>query len=81
MSLETAQYTVDVVRGRCHIMQNANMQSIYSSDKIFEAINYAANNVASFKISDVAELWIDIESHEELMKALKERSHLFDKCA
>lgn len=81
MSLEPAQYTVDVVRGRCHIMQNANKKSIYSSDKMFEAINYAANNISSFNLSDVAELWIDIESHEELMSGYKEKSYLFEKCA
>jgi hypothetical protein len=77
MSLENSQYIVDVVRGRCHVLHNVDMKSIYSSEKAFEVLNYALNNISSFKISDIFGMWIDLESHEELMKGIREKSELF----
>jgi hypothetical protein len=78
-----ADLTMDIVSGKCHVFSNryGRHESIYCSDNAFEALNYIVEQDNSFSISDTANLWIDIEAHEDLMRGIKEHSSLFGMCA
>lgn len=73
--------TMDIVSGKCHVFKHGGKESIYSSDNAFEALNYIAKENSSFAISDIASLWIDIESHEAMVTGMKQKPNLFDMCA
>jgi hypothetical protein len=78
-----AQLTMDVVSGKCHVFENRHgkHKSIYCCDNAFEALNYIATENSSFDISDIASLWIDIESHEAVVNGMKQQPSLFGLCA
>ena len=73
--------TMDIVSGKCHVFKHGGKESIYCSDNAFEALNYIAKENSSFAISDVASLWIAIESHEALISGMKQQPNLFGMCA
>lgn len=77
------ELSVDVVSGKCHVFSNryGKQESIYSSDKAFEALNYIATKNLSFMISDIASLWIDMESYEAVVSGMKQQPKLFNLCA
>jgi len=76
-----AQLTMDVVSGKCHVFRHGKTESIYCADNAFEALNYIATENTSFNISDIASLWIDIESHEAFVAGMKQQPNLFGLCA
>lgn len=76
-----AQLTMDVVSGKCHVFRHGKTESIYCADNAFEALNYIATENTSFNISDIASLWIDIESHEAMVVGMKQQPNLFGLCA
>jgi hypothetical protein len=82
MALATTRtdLTMDIVSGKCHVFKQGK-ESIYSSDNAFEALNYIAKENSSFAISDVASLWIDIESYEAMINGMKQNPELFQACA
>lgn len=78
-----ARLTMDVVSGKCHVFENMHgkQKSIYCCDNAFEALNYIATENTSFDISDIASLWIDIESYEAVIIGMKQQPKLFGLCA
>ena len=76
-----AQLTMDVVSGKCHVFRHGKKESIYCADNAFEALNYIATENTSFNISDIASLWIDIESYEAMVTGMKQQPNLFGMCA
>jgi len=78
-----ARLTMDVVSGKCHVFENTHgkQKSIYCCDNAFEALNYIATENIAFDISDIASLWIDIESHEAMVIGMKQQPKLFGLCA
>lgn len=77
-----ARLSMDVVSGKCHVYRHGKKESIYCSDNAFEALNYIATEENTpFDISDVASLWIDIESYEAMMVGMKQQPNLFNMCA
>lgn len=84
MSIDiSSRLALDVIENKCHVLikKYGNMQSVYSSDKAFDALNYIISvfsNTEAIYISDVASLWIEIESHEQYVKGLKQNSKLFE---
>jgi hypothetical protein len=81
MSNSPVQLRMDVIHGKCHVFRRDKKESIYSSENAFAALKYIANENMTFNISDIASVWIDIESHEAMIEGMKEQPRLFGRCA
>ena len=80
LSPTSCPLSMDIVKGKCHVFSTIHgiQKSVYCSDTAFNALKYIANENLQFNISDIASLWIDMESHEDLMIGMEQKLYLFE---